>query len=949
MQGQHSTNAQRRRGSHAVSGAFLGGLITVAVTLAGAAAATGPAPDSSIAPPVLPAPDTWSDRGVDSSLLDQDGMVRVRLILRNQPLLAAAAEPEAQERLRSGSSRGRGALVSPKRISGSEKAAALRAERTYEAAIETLQPAADEASAGVDRVIARVEATGGRLITSGVAPAAVVARLPASELERLDRLASVRAIEAAPRPRAQSSVGWQAIGAPSWHSAGFTGGTGPSDNVPADVGVSSEVPDATHPAFAGIDVDNYGGLTPDEHGTRTASIIASGDSTNRGVSYGADRLVNGATAFQLGFAVNGNPAPPDPAEVVNSSFGSQALTDNEEDGDDITTYLFGVSQAMGASNENVDGSPTVDNIGRNTMSVGGYNDVGTVTSTDDVVLGISGRGPTPGGRKKPDLTAPGGAVVAADIAWDTPPSNPDYTAQTGTSFSSPHVAGAMTLLEGAGITDAMAQRAILINSARDWNGTNTGLHGWTSGTQTGWRPEVGWGELDLTSALAQRGYYALGSVPEGEATFYRATVPAGSKATMAFQLRGYFIGYPDPGTQTFKYTVSNLDLHQYRSDDVEVSPPAAFDPPDTTIDPGPNALDPNDTIEQVRSPASPASQTVTYKVQSASSIDGAAAEPFAIAAAAPLTPLDSPTVRPMNLDVSAANVRCGQPVTLTTMATNDSPDLDAANAAVAVELPAGVSLVSGGATQTVSGGTLESSATSELRSWTVQATSEGTKTIVVRGAGDAYGTTFRDSAEIEISADCSPPDTSIDSGVSGPTNDSQPVFTFSASGSPTSFECSVDGTTFVGCSSPFATGALPDARHTFRVRAVDGVGNIDPTPAERAFEIDTEISGAKLAAKSTQSFRKQLKAVVARVGIGEDGVAKASATVRVRRSTVQLDAPSARISRGNEVSIRLVASRSGSRKITKALMRRRLKVDLRLVFSDGLQNESELTRRVTLR
>ena len=34
----------------------------------------------------------------------------------------------------------------------------------------------------------------------------------------------------------------------------------------------------------------------------------------------------------------------------------------------------------------------------------------------------------------------------------------------------------MALLEGSGVTDPKAQRALLINSARDWNGTNTGLH-----------------------------------------------------------------------------------------------------------------------------------------------------------------------------------------------------------------------------------------------------------------------------------------------------------------------------------------------------------------------------------------------------------------------------------------------------------------------------------------
>ncbi len=280
----------------------------------------------------------------------------------------------------------------------------------------------------------------------------------------------------------------------------------------------------------------------------------------------------------------------------------------------------------------------------------------------------------------------------------------------------------MTLLEGAGITDAMAQRAILINSARDWNGLNTGLSGWTA-PQTGWRPEVGWGALDLNAALAQRGNYRLGAVEEGEAAFYRATVPAGSKATLAFQMRGFFVGYPGPPfpVQQFKFTTSNLDLHQYDSTGAEVAPAPAFDSPDTEIDAGPDALDPNDTVEQVRSPAAPGSQVVTYKVQSASTIDGASEEPFAITSAAPLTPLASPTVRPVNVGTSLQEVRCDQPFTVSAIARNDSPDLEAGAAELTIGVPTGVELVSGSQSQAVSGGTLETSADSESHSWTLRA------------------------------------------------------------------------------------------------------------------------------------------------------------------------------------------------------------------------------------
>ena len=217
--------------------------------------------------------------------------------------------------------------------------------------------------------------------------------------------------------------------------------------------------------------------------------------------------------------------------------------DDEDHPDDVLTSVFGIGQAFAAGNENNDGSPTVGNIGRNVLTVAGFNDLGTVASTDDVVLGASSRGPTPGGRKKPDLTAPAGAVVAPSSFWNSPPSNPDFTAMSGTSFAAPHVAGAMTLLEGAGIADPMAQRAILIDSARDWDGAATGLIGWAP-PQVGWRPEVGWGELNLTAALAERSNYRLGAVKGGEAAYYAATVPGGGKATLAYELRGYFVGFP---------------------------------------------------------------------------------------------------------------------------------------------------------------------------------------------------------------------------------------------------------------------------------------------------------------------------------------------------------------------------------------------------------------------
>jgi hypothetical protein len=386
----------------------------------------------------------------------------------------------------------------------------------------------------------------------------------------------------------------------------------------------------------------------------------------------------------------------------------------------------------------------------------------------------------------------------------------------------------------------MAQRAILINGARDWNGTNTGLHGWTA-PQTGWRPEVGWGELDLTTALAHRGHYALGDDPEGEASFYRTTVATGAKATLAFQMRGFFVSYPGPPfpAEMLKYTQSNLDLHQYRADGSEVAPPPAFDPPDTEIDPGPDAIDPNDTVEQVRAPAG-GTQEITYKVQSASMIDGANAEPFAIAAAGPLTHLESPAVRPASSQVSPpGDVKCLAPVTISTGLENPSDDLDAEGALVGIDLPPGVELVSGETLEPVSGGTLGAGETSEVHSWTVRATTNGNKTIDLVGVGEAYDTQFVRQDSVVLHADCIAPETRIDAAPAPMTSKRDARFEFSSQGGGQTYECSLDAGAYAPCTSPFVATGLADGLHSFSVRASDAAGNQDASAAVAFFTVDT--------------------------------------------------------------------------------------------------------------
>lgn len=81
-------------------------------------------------------------------------------------------------------------------------------------------------------------------------------------------------------------------------------------------------------------------------------------------------------------------------------------------------------------------------------------------------------------------------------------------------------------------------------------------------------------------------------------------------------------------------------------------------------------------------------------------------------------------------------------------------------------------------------------------------------------------------------------DTAITSAPAEFANAGTSVFEFTSNVATAEFECSVDGDDPVPCTSPF-TRSLGDGNHTFAVRAVDGQGTSDPTPAEHVWTIDT--------------------------------------------------------------------------------------------------------------
>lgn len=69
------------------------------------------------------------------------------------------------------------------------------------------------------------------------------------------------------------------------------------------------------------------------------------------------------------------------------------------------------------------------------------------------------------------------------------------------------------------------------------------------------------------------------------------------------------------------------------------------------------------------------------------------------------------------------------------------------------------------------------------------------------------------------------------------TGDRTPTFRFVGDEAGVSFECKLDGNGFRACRSPFTTKTLSFGTHRFRVRARDGEGKVDPTPAVARFRV----------------------------------------------------------------------------------------------------------------
>jgi hypothetical protein len=113
---------------------------------------------------------------------------------------------------------------------------------------------------------------------------------------------------------------------------------------------------------------------------------------------------------------------------------------------------------------------------------------------------------------------------------------------------------------------------------------------------------------------------------------------------------------------------------------------------------------------------------------------------------------------------------------------------------------------------------------------------DATRSMLIQ-AVDPAGNVDPLAQAIRWTVDTTPPDTVLANPGNLVAHDVA-VFTFTATEAGSTFQCSFDGVAFAACTSPDAVDVPGSGPRTFRVRATDPAGNVDPSPATYAWTSD---------------------------------------------------------------------------------------------------------------
>ena len=301
------------------------------------------------------------------------------------------------------------------------------------------------------------------------------------------------------------------------------------------------------------------------HATQVAGVVAmkpykDADGEHKGIAYGLDKILDVKVGKEVDTLAGMEWAltqASDDAEVLNLSrhgevkgdpVGSDYMMDfgdpdyhkkyGEQFDGFIDTHDVLLIQAAG---NQINVTPAKKEYAL-TWGSDSYNAIVVGASTADgdnkpraenAVLTSSGRGPTPAGRKKPDLIAPGNQITTTTRGGGF------VKNAGGTSIAAPHVSGAILLLWDHGLWHPMMNKALLINSAEDRG-------------PTGWDKEWGWGYIDLYTALEQFDYTKIGSIKGGAEQWYEGTMTGCQTVTLVWHIH--------PGQP-----LTNLDMYLYNA------------------------------------------------------------------------------------------------------------------------------------------------------------------------------------------------------------------------------------------------------------------------------------------------------------------------------------------------------------------------------------------------
>ncbi len=300
------------------------------------------------------------------------------------------------------------------------------------------------------------------------------------------------------------------LGLASWWNAGLQGNG--QQVVVLDTGIN-----ASHPIFAGKQIvaktfldgaskDNCFSDDPEStrdnvgHGSHVAGIVAGAGDALLPVFQGTAPGVSKLFALKVGAKLTGRNNCGDnalrlddiisgiefalentSAKIFNMSFGGDTQDDDSVLARiiDVMADTFGATVLVAAGNSGPDGIGDTA-LTFNGITVANTDTRGTLDKRDDRIAPSSSRGPTIGGRFKPDVAAPGTQILSASNIGS------NLVRLTGTSMATPKVAGVVAVLQQSGVKDPAAVKALLINTT----------------DQVGWRADRGWGFINMENARA---------------------------------------------------------------------------------------------------------------------------------------------------------------------------------------------------------------------------------------------------------------------------------------------------------------------------------------------------------------------------------------------------------------------------------------------------------------